>query len=227
MSRYVLTFYKKGNMRFISHLDMQRLFRRVLYKANIPLSFSQGFNPHPITNIVQPLSLGFEAERDYFEFETTEQLLVGTIVEKLNRALPDGIKFIECKEIPHEKKNLSSVCEYSAFKVYIANVNISVDDINNFLDQKEIFVLKRDKKTKQYVEKDMKKWIYSFSNPTQLGDFKVINMILRAAPNETLNPAQLCDSLLKFLNQTSEDVRIVRTELYFPENGNLVKLFDR
>ena len=74
MSRYVLTFYKKGNMRFISHLDMQRLFRRVLYRANIPLEFSQGFNPHPITNLVQPLSLGFEAEKDYSFDEANEAI---------------------------------------------------------------------------------------------------------------------------------------------------------
>ena len=227
MSRYVLTFYKKGNMRFISHLDMQRLFRRVLYRANIPLEFSQGFNPHPITNIVQPLSLGFEAEKDYFEFETKEKLLISTLLDRLNQALPEGIAFTDCKEIPHEKKNLSAVTECSQFKVFLVGTNITKNQLNDFLEQKEIFVLKRDKKTKQYVEKDMKKWIYFISDPLNVEDGQLFEMILRAAPNETLNPAQLCDSLLKFVGQESDEIRITRTDLLYKENGKLLSLFDR
>lgn len=227
MSRYVLTFYKKGNMRFISHLDMQRLFRRVLYRANIPLEFSQGFNPHPITNLVQPLSLGFEAEKDYFEFETKVKLNTETLLESLNQALPAGIAFTGIKEIPHEKKNLSSVTEYSSFLVFILGSTTSKEEIRDFLSQKEILVLKRDKKTKQYVEKDMKNWIYSISGPNDIEDGQIFEMVLRAAPNETLNPSQLCDSLLKFTNQSSDEVRITRTDLLFNENGTLKSLFNR
>ena len=214
-------------MRFISHLDMQRLFRRVLYRANIPLSFTQGFNPHPITNIVQPLSLGFEAEKDYFEFETTEGLFLTTLVDRLNQALPEGIKFTDCKEIPHEKKNLSSVTECSKFVVFLAGVHITNKELKDFLSQREIMVLKRDKKTKQYIEKDMKKWIYSISDPLNIEDGQVFDMVLRAAPNETLNPAQLCDSLLKFVNQSTDEVRVTRTDLLFKENGKLISLFER
>ncbi len=227
MHRYVLTFYKKGNMRFISHLDLQRLFRRVLYRANIPLCFTQGFNPHPITNIVQPLSLGFEAEKDYFEFETTEGVFTTTLVDRLNQALPEGIKFMECKEIPHERKNLSAITECSIFKVFLADSQITNTQLADFLSQKEIMVLKRDKKTKQYVEKDMKKWIYSISGPIDIPGGQIFDMVLRAAPNETLNPAQLSESLLKFVGQTTVEVRVMRTDLLFKENGKFISLFDR
>lgn len=227
MSRYVLTFYKKGNMRFISHLDMQRLFRRVLYRANIPLEFSQGFNPHPITNLVQPLSLGFEAEKDYFEFETKDKLNTENLLVCLNQALPVGIAFTDIKEIPHEKRNLSSVTEYSSYIVFISGTKITNKQVKDFISQDEVLVLKRDKKTKQYIEKDMKNWIYSISEPINNTEGQIFEMILRAAPNETLNPAQLCESLLKFANQNSDEIRITRTDLLFIENGILKSLFDR
>ena len=67
MHRYLLGFYKKGNMRFISHLDLQRLFKRCIKRAGIEVAYSNGFNPHEKINIVHPLSLGFETDRDYFE----------------------------------------------------------------------------------------------------------------------------------------------------------------
>jgi len=229
MSRYVLTFNKKGNMRFISHLDMQRLFRRVLYRYDIPVSFSQGFNPHPITNIVQPLSLGFEAECDYFEFESKSPLDASSIAMKLNGALPEGIKFTKCKEIPHEKRNLSSVCEYSEYSVFIPNKMLSEEAINRFLSQNEIYILKRDKKTKQMIEKNIKNWIYSFSVPTLISGGTMISMILRAAPNETLNPLSLTESLMKYLGEeiAPEEIRITRIDLYYLENNLLKSLFDR
>lgn len=208
---------------------MQRLFRRVLYRAEIPVSFTQGFNPHPITNIVQPLSLGFEAECDYFEFECREKLLESKLLDKLNPALPDGIKFTAVKEIPHESKNLSSFCEYSHYKVFIPTNIINEENLNIFLAQKEIFILKKDKKTKQMVEKNIKNWIYSVSVPIYIPGGQMIDMVLRAAPNETVNPLQLTESLLKYLDifVPQEDIRITRTELYYLFNKELTSLFDR
>ncbi|MBN1872216.1 MAG: DUF2344 domain-containing protein, partial [Candidatus Omnitrophica bacterium] len=42
-----ITLEKKGTMRFISHLDLLRLFQRAARRARLPLKFSQGFSPHP------------------------------------------------------------------------------------------------------------------------------------------------------------------------------------
>ena len=60
-------------MRFISHLDVQRLFKRALRRADVELLYSHGYNPHPKINIVQPLSLGFESKSDYFEIITAKE----------------------------------------------------------------------------------------------------------------------------------------------------------
>ena len=228
MSRYVLTFTKKDNMRFISHLDMQRLFRRVFNRCDIKLKFSQGFNPHPITNTVMPLSLGFEADCDYFEFETDEPLDINAALGTLNESLSSGIAFTAAKEIPHEKKNLSAVCEFSGYKAFIPDCDISEKTLNEFLAQDEIYVLKRDKKTKAFVEKNIKNWIFLVSVPHEDEGGQSFDMVLRAAPNETLNPLQLCVSMLKFAGKEAPvDIRITRTDLYYTEDGRLKRLFER
>ena len=37
---------KRGRIRYISHLDMNRLMQRALSRAKLPVWFTQGFNPH-------------------------------------------------------------------------------------------------------------------------------------------------------------------------------------
>ncbi len=46
MNRFVLEFSKQGYIKYISHLDMLRLFKRTFKRAGIPLYFSKGFIPH-------------------------------------------------------------------------------------------------------------------------------------------------------------------------------------
>ena len=49
--RYVLKFSKTGYMRYISHLDLLRLFKRMFRTGGIEIRYSQGFNPHPKPDI--------------------------------------------------------------------------------------------------------------------------------------------------------------------------------
>ena len=79
MKRYLLRFCKKGNTRFLSHLDIARLFKRAMRRAGIEPAFSNGYNPHELINIVQPLSLGYESESEYFEIDTVKAYDAGKL----------------------------------------------------------------------------------------------------------------------------------------------------
>ena len=72
MNRYFMIFSKTGYIKYISHLDMLRLFKRAFKRTGIALEFSHGFNPHPKMGFAQPLSLGYTSLGEYIEFETVE-----------------------------------------------------------------------------------------------------------------------------------------------------------
>lgn len=72
MGRYLLKFSKEKNLKYISHLDLLRVFQRAFKRAHIRLRYSQGFNPHAKIGFGQPLSLGSESTGEYMEFETAE-----------------------------------------------------------------------------------------------------------------------------------------------------------
>ena len=224
MHRYLLGFYKKGNMRFISHLDLQRLFKRCIKRAGIDVAYSNGFNPHEKINIVHPLSLGFETDLDYFEIDTQKLYPEDQMVESMNLALPEGIRFTFCREIPHSSRNSSSIAECSLYEAVLpSSQNLNID---GFIIQDRVAILKKDKKTKKMVEKDVKDWIgrIELLEETQTGSR--LSLLLRSAPNETLNPVNLLESLCAFSGCPfdRESVRVTRKDLFARKDGELVSL---
>ena len=224
MHRYLLGFYKKGNMRFISHLDLQRLFKRCIKRAGIEVAYSNGFNPHEKINIVHPLSLGFETDLDYFEIDTQKPYPEDQMVEGMNLALPEGIRFTFCREIPHSSRNSSSIAESSLYEAVLpSSQNLNID---GFIIQDRVAILKKDKKTKKMVEKDVKDWIgrIELLEETQTGSR--LSLLLRSAPNETLNPVNLLESLCAFSGCPfdRESVRVTRKDLFARKDGELVSL---
>ena len=224
MHRYLLGFYKKSNMRFISHLDLQRLFKRCIKRAGIEVAYSNGFNPHEKINIVHPLSLGFETDRDYFEIDTQKPYPEDRLVENMNLALPEGIRFTFCREIPHSSRNSSSIAECSLYEAVLpSSQNLNID---GFIIQDRVSILKKDKKTKKMVEKDVKDWIgrIELLEETQTGSR--LSLLLRSAPNETLNPVNLLESLCAFSGCPfdRESVRVTRKDLFARKDGELVSL---
>ena len=70
MPRYVARFEKGGYTKYISHLDLLRVFKRAFKVMGLDIRYSNGYNPHPKMSFAQPLSLGYSSLCEYLEFET-------------------------------------------------------------------------------------------------------------------------------------------------------------
>ncbi|HNX91153.1 MAG TPA: TIGR03936 family radical SAM-associated protein, partial [Candidatus Omnitrophota bacterium] len=62
--KYRLNFYKKGDMVYISHLDLMSLFRRAIRRARLPFVLTQGFTPLVRISMPVALKLGKESEKE-------------------------------------------------------------------------------------------------------------------------------------------------------------------
>jgi radical SAM-linked protein len=94
-----LFYKKKGRMKFISHLDMNRFFTRILRKSNLPIWYTEGFNPHPYITFAAPLSLGFESEYEIMDFRLTDDdFSLEKAAEILKTVVPEYIEIISLKE---------------------------------------------------------------------------------------------------------------------------------
>jgi len=108
---YLMVFSKKGTAKYLSHLDLVRIFQRGLRISNLPISFTRGFTPRPVITFSPALELGVEGENEMMIVELTEKVKPEEIVTTLNRGLPEGIKVKSAKKIPFEmRKMLSKDC---------------------------------------------------------------------------------------------------------------------
>jgi len=92
------TFTKLGLSRFISHLDLIRLFGRALRRADLPFAVSEGFSKHPKIVIKRALKLGLTSENEEAKIALSEYMKPEEFKERFQKQLPEGIE-INIREI--------------------------------------------------------------------------------------------------------------------------------
>lgn len=220
MSKYNIKFAKRGYMIYTSHLDMQRLFKRAFKRADISLSYSQGFNPHPLMSFAQPLSLGYYSESEYLEFKTKDDHSERFIVKKLNEVMPEGLEILDCTRMKDQEKTLASRCVSAKYKIVFdydgdtKAANSSNDKLKEYLEQDEIVAMKRSKKKKEPVPVDIKGKIRSISSEVAY-DKIIMTTELDAGSDSNLSPELLLDTFIAFSGYAipRENIDIMRFEL--------------
>jgi radical SAM-linked protein len=92
-------FGKQGDMGLVSHLDLIRLFDRVVRRAQIPIAFTGGFHPGPRISPANALSLGATSSGEIVDFELTRSLEPETFRQLLSEHLPDTIPIYNVLEV--------------------------------------------------------------------------------------------------------------------------------
>lgn len=95
--RYDATFSKKGDMVYISHLDLMTLFRRAIRRADLPFFLTAGFTPRAKISIPKALKLGIESENEEMSLWLTEEVSPEEVKDSVNKALPEGIRLLDVK----------------------------------------------------------------------------------------------------------------------------------
>jgi radical SAM-linked protein len=90
-------FTKQGPMRFISHLDLMRLFMRAMRRAQLPVKMTEGFNPHPRLSMKRALKLGVESEHEEASVVLQRRVEDQDFKNRLQRQLPEGIEVKDAK----------------------------------------------------------------------------------------------------------------------------------
>ena len=93
-TRLRVRFTKQGDLRWISHRDLARVWERLLRRANLKLAFSQGFHPKPRISFPSALALGVEALEEIVELEILGTFDLAQVEEDIRVQLPDGMQLI-------------------------------------------------------------------------------------------------------------------------------------
>ncbi len=224
--RYMLKFSKEEVIKFTSHLDMVRLFKRAFQRSGIRLKFSAGFNPHPKMTIAQPLSLGYMSVGEWMEFETVADYEPEDIKNILSGVLPKGIRILEVAVMNEGEKSLASRCsaaeytigmcvDYAEMEERDIKARLQNDpEAERFLKQPKIIVTKRQIKNNRDVELDIKPMIH-YVNISVVDNNIFVTTELSAGSNHNLSPELLIKALMDFYHFKipRETIEILRTEI--------------
>jgi radical SAM-linked protein len=97
--RLRVTFAKGEEVKYISHLDLMRLWERALRRAEVPLLHSQGFNPRPKLSFAAPLAVGITGQREIVDVMLERPLAIKDFARAVHAQLPSGITLVEVEEV--------------------------------------------------------------------------------------------------------------------------------
>lgn len=106
-----IKFVKKGKLQYISHLDLQRTFNRILMRSGLPVWYTKGFNPHAKLVFSTPLSVGTQSECEFLDLRFDREMPCEDIKRMLNAELTDEMYALEVY-IPNTKFSEIAFCEY-------------------------------------------------------------------------------------------------------------------
>lgn len=219
-NRYLIKFSKHGFVRYTSHLDMLRLFKRAFKKNDIQLVHSQGFNPHPKLGFAQPLSLGYTADGELLEFETVKPYDCDEMKEKLQKSMPEGVDILYCGPLDLEAKSIASVITEAVYTIKLPEGSVDEAQLQSklqaYMEQPEIIAMKKKKKPKELAPQNIKGKIRELSAGEE-EDCPVIVAKVDSGSGSNLSPELIIQTFLPFagLEIPRSDVEVRRDSMNF------------
>lgn len=207
-----LRFSKTGRLKYISHLDINRAMSRALKRAQIPLWYTEGFNPHPYMSFSLPLSLGVESLCESVDLRIIGDITNDEIKNRLNNVLPQDIKIVDVYD--DFRDNSEIVYSDYVYKFEFKDNETAIEKIKNVLSSDEIIALKKGKQGRKRVMKEtnIKSFIDKYSVSIR-NDVIVLNIRLLAGPEKNLNPSLLFDTIIRLIDMDFEWKSIARISL--------------
>ena len=110
-------FTKTGAVRYISAIDLGRVWERGLRKADVPIAYSEGFSPHPKVSFPDALPLGYASVAEYCELVLAAPVPVDALVAACNGAFPDGLRLLAAVEVPDGAPRLARWLQASLWEL--------------------------------------------------------------------------------------------------------------
>lgn len=229
--RYAIKFSKESEIKFISHLDLMRTIQRIIRRAELPIQYSQGFNPHMDLSLAQPLSVGIYSSGEYMDVVFTEEVEKESVKNALNESAPGGIRIFEVCRVPQEANQKKipqcmALIEAASYEIKIKYKKIDnlKETLDEMLKNTEWTALKKSKSGEKLV--NIKPMIKEFKYTIEL-DTLNISTTISCGSRENLSAELLSGFIKQHTENVNEQafVEIQRQEMYTYSGKKLVPLY--
>ena len=204
-----IKFTKTGNLQFISHLDLQRTFHRILVRANIPMWYTKGFNPHAKLVFGMPLSIGTQSVCEMADLRIEREISLENIKNQLNEQLTDEMQVLE---VYYPTTKFSDIA-YADYTITIKSENATTKTVEdaNALFSNPIIMTKKSKSGEREV--DIRDFVKSIEFSANEGVLNV-HTVLCAGSTENLNPEYVVTALKTLIGEDAPVYTIMRNSVF-------------
>lgn len=217
-----IKFEKTGVMKYVGHLDTMRFFQKAMRRAQIPIKYSEGFNPHQIMSFASPLGVGVTSGGEYMDIELKEVIDPGQAMDALNGAMVEGVRILDFFYLPKDSENAMSSVKAAAYRLSYKHPEqcpFSLREMEVFLrdfytNPAEIMIVKKTKKGER--ELDLKPLIYRFEVKSDADGALYYELFVSTGSVDNIKPELVLFHFHQFLGLPADeiDMFIHREDLY-------------
>jgi radical SAM-linked protein len=212
--RLRIHFTRDETLKYIGHLDMARTWQRIARRANLPLAYSEGFNPQPRLTFAAALPVGCTSDHEELDMVLSPPCAIDEVKAQLDRVMPPGMNVISIEEVALNAPALQVQLQAAEFEITVEDeeaIGLLPERIAQFLAATEVM---RDRRGKVY---NLRPLVQSLSiEPGSTDRAAVIRSRLQANEAGTGRP----DELAAALGLDPATVKIKRTKLLFLDKTN-------
>ena len=216
-----LRFSKTGRAVWLSHLDLMRTMQRAFLRAEYPLKYSEGFNPHAQISILLPLSVGVSSHCELMDFQLKDDVDLTELPKKLTSVMPEGIEVQEVYPSENKAKYLKWLEISGRLEYDDRDLLATADRLSSFYQRTEIVITRKTKRGEG--EMDLVPAIKALSIGVNRESSFIAMDAMISAQEPTLNPDHLIAALRQLAPEIAPDfAAFTRQQVYF-ENGEVFR----
>jgi len=236
-------FTRGESVKFLSHLDLMKVFERAVRRSGLPVSYTKGFNPHPQMVFGLPLAVGMTSECEHADFQLDAEIEPKEFIQRLNDSLPDGIR-VTAAAVNKSGKNIMATVRRADYELEVfTDEALAYDDASAslaaMLERNSIMAEKetRGKRGETILkETEIRPLIFDAAieelKPVPQGYevFKsafLVKASLKAGSEANLSPALFIKALAGQWGVPAAAVRIHRKALYIDTGNGIADPMDK
>ena len=210
-----INYSKSGRAIYISHLDLNRMMSRAVRRAQIPMWYTEGFNPHPYIAFALPLSLGQSSDCEVMDIRIEGDMTNEEIKRRLSEALPEGFEILSVGAPTFDPKVIGKAQYF--VKVVFENAEqakLFAEKADELVKGDELLAEKSGKKGHRKVMKQVNLIDYIYDTKITAAECAVnLQCVLAAGNTNNLNPALLVETIENLIGVKHSQMHILRKKL--------------
>lgn len=222
-SRVRLSWTKDASVRYMAHLANTRVFERAIRRAELPVSYTQGYHPRQRLSFGPPLTLGYVSTSEYLDIQL-DAPFSQEMIARLDHVLPSGFSVKAAKPVLGKSSSLASLINIACYEVPLPGGHGITQEMIDDTFALESLVIKR-QRADDIKEVEVRKAILKLELRERLHG-EILYLELGLGNLGYVRPDELLINRLGFETEDVLPIPICRTDLLVWQSGQRLTPFE-